>query len=44
MTVLTGEQFEQLQHLLTEALDRRAIEELVRKRLGRRLDTILNSD
>lgn len=44
MTVLTGEQFEQLQHLLTEALDKRAIEELARKRLGRRLDTILNAD
>jgi hypothetical protein len=37
MTVLTGEQFEQLQDLLTQALDKRAIEELVRKRLGRRL-------
>jgi Effector-associated domain 1/TIR domain len=44
MTVLTGEQFEQLQHLLMGALDKPAIEELVRKRLGRRLDTILNSD
>jgi hypothetical protein len=44
MTVLTGEQFEQLQDLLTQALDKRAIEELVRKRLGRRLDTILNAD
>jgi tetratricopeptide (TPR) repeat protein len=44
MTVLTGEQFEQLQHLLMEVLDKRAIKELVRKRLGRRLDTILNPD
>jgi tetratricopeptide (TPR) repeat protein len=42
MPVLTGEQFDQLQHLLTEDFDKPAIEELVRKRLGRRLDTILN--
>jgi hypothetical protein len=44
MTVLTGKQFEQLQHLITDALDKHAIEELIRKRLGRRLDTILNPD
>jgi hypothetical protein len=44
MPVLTGEQLDQLEHLLAEDFDKHAIDELVRKRLGRRLDTIVDPD
>ncbi len=44
MPVLTPDQFEQLQGLLTEAFDKRDIAELVRTKLGNRLDNLVNPD
>src|SRR5262245_10419374 len=44
MPVLTKEQFEQLQGLLTEGFDKHSIEELARKKLGNRLENIINAD
>jgi predicted nuclease with TOPRIM domain len=44
MPVLTNQQFEQLQALLVESFDKPAIEELVRKKLGDRLENIINTN
>jgi hypothetical protein len=44
MPVLAPEQFEQLQGLLTAGFDKRDIEELVRKKLGDRLENLVNPD
>jgi hypothetical protein len=42
--VLTPGQFEQLQRILTDAFDRRGITELVRTKLGDRLDNLVDPD
>jgi hypothetical protein len=44
MPVLPNEQLERLQHLLTQGFDKHTIEELVRKKLGDRLENIINPD
>jgi hypothetical protein len=44
MPVLSKEQFEQLQALLVESFDKSALEELVRKKLGDRLENIINTN
>jgi Effector-associated domain 1 len=42
--ILTSDQFEQLQRILTDAFDRRGIAELVRTKLGDRLDKLVGPD
>jgi Effector-associated domain 1 len=42
--VLTPDQFEQLQRILSDAFDRRGIAELVRTKLGDRLDKLVGPD
>jgi len=42
--VLTPDQFEQLERILTDAFDKRGIAELVRIKLGDRLDKLVNPD
>jgi hypothetical protein len=42
--VLTPDQFERLQRILTDAFDKRGIAELVRTKLGDRLDKLVNPD
>jgi hypothetical protein len=42
--VLTPDQFEQLQRILTDAFDKRGIAELVRIKLGDRLDKLVDPD
>ena len=44
MPVLTPDQFEQLQGVLTDAFDKRGIAELVRTKLGDRLDKLVDPD
>ena len=44
MPVLTPDQFERLQRILTDAFDKRGIAELVRTKLGDRLDNLVDPD
>ena len=44
MPVLTPDQFQQLQRILTDAFDKRDIAELVRTNLGDRLDNLVDPD
>ena len=44
MPVLTPDQFEQLQRIFSDAFDKRAIAELVRTKLGDRLDNLVDPD